>query len=182
MYLVSTDNKFSFDGMNRNTIIPPRFVRLIYLAITVAIILGIVGATKVFSPASTSDISTGRSLQKASTIIYLVVFLILCAFEVLIFLNLQHVLNVERKLVFAVALALPFTLIRLIYSLIAVFGHSKYFSLFTPDVWTSAFMQVLMEMIVAVLLIVAGLLTPPVEKKQGTLQAYDMEQGQQVHK
>ena len=67
--------------------------------------------------------------------------------------------------VYAVALALPFAFVRLLYSLIATFGHSQYISIYSPYVWTEAFMLALMEMVVGTILLIAGLLTQPRQEK-----------------
>ena len=86
----------SFDGMQRDKLLNPLVVRLIYLAITVAIVLSILAGTKLGG--DPSDLSTARSLQEASSIIYLVVFLVLCGLEVLAFINMKHILQGDRRL------------------------------------------------------------------------------------
>lgn len=66
----------------------------------------------------------------------------------------------DNRLGLVIAIATPFLIIRLIYTLLAVFSHWSAFSPFsntTASVTVSLFMEVLMEMVVATLFIAIGL-------------------------
>ena len=77
--------------------------------------------------------------------------------------NLRHVLDGERYLVYAAAAAMPFLLVRIAYSIANAFANNGTFNIFNPEVYVRAFMQVFMEFIIAGIVIVAGFVTqrPP---------------------
>lgn len=141
--------------MNRERFISAMFIRIQYLVITIAIILSIVARVKIEG----GDETTGIKLQRAAGVLYLIVFIVICGLVVLTLINMRYIHFGENRLVYAINICLSITAARILYSLISAFEHSSAFNVFEPNIWTEAFMQVLEEMLVAVVLIAVGLVT-----------------------
>ncbi|KIY02967.1 uncharacterized protein Z520_01432 [Fonsecaea multimorphosa CBS 102226] len=138
--------------------------QLLHLPSLVGIILSVVGSTDLFSD-SHSNVSTGFTLLKTAICLFLVVFVADILITGHCFLKISHVLPGERGLLFAVALALPFMAVRMIFSLLCVFANDpKWFSSWSLE-WTAilihAIFGVLMEAIIVTIFIVAGFITAP---------------------
>lgn len=137
--------------------------RFIHLASLVGLILAIVGGT---DESGSEPSSTGRSLMKAASILFLAMYLALCGVTLLTFHRRTHIFPSEKKLLYAGLAALPLLLVRIIYTVIVSFsgpGSDFYFK--DVNVWAESFMQFLMEAVVVTLFVTAGLMTP---KKQKT--------------
>jgi hypothetical protein len=116
-----------------------------------------------------NEISTGETLRKVSAILLLVGWLVSLGMNVLFVLRLHSVWEGDRPLVYFGLAAEPFLLVRLIYLIVICFAtNSKTFNPFSPNIWVQAFMQVLMEFIVFILFITAGMITPSVKNTSGT--------------
>ena len=63
----------------------------------------------------------------------------------------------EHRLIIAVAISVPFILIRLIYSLLVVFANNRRFNIVTGSVTINLVMAVLEEFVVTILCISVGL-------------------------
>ena len=70
--------------------------------------------------------------------------------------KLSNASSDEKRLVWVVIIALPFILVRLIYSLILVFSHNRHFNLITGSVAIQVVMSVLEEMAVVFIYLVIG--------------------------
>lgn len=92
------------------------------------------------------------------------VYLTFLAGLALVMTHMRHVLDNDRRLVYACVVSVPFVVVRLAYSLALAFKHSGDFSTFAPNVYVKAFMQVLMEFVVAAIVIAAGLVTDRVPR------------------
>jgi hypothetical protein len=132
--------------------------RLLQLLITLALILCIVGGT---SSVSSTGAYTPQTTTKAGEVIYIIAFLILAVIAGVVATKLSHARGNDKMLVWAVILALPFILVRIIYSVISVFGHNPHFSLVTGSVVIHVFMSVLEEMIVVFIYLAIGWKTEP---------------------
>ncbi|KAK5169019.1 uncharacterized protein LTR77_006328 [Saxophila tyrrhenica] len=159
--------------------------RGIHLLSLAALVLAILGGTDISSTIS-STVSLGHTLLKAGSIVFLVIYLALAAITFLTFSRKYAVLTEERKLVDAGLAALPFLLVRIIYTVVVSFaGKGSIFYLWNVNVYVSAFMQFLMEAFVVVIFMTAGLLTPKRAKTVGQRgpeyasvgSEYDMENG-----
>ncbi|KAK3110106.1 hypothetical protein LTR53_015952 [Teratosphaeriaceae sp. CCFEE 6253] len=130
-----------------------------------ALIIAIIGGTNEMH-ADTGDMQTGRSLMEAASLLFLAIFLALAGVTLFTVTNSRWVVANERTLLRACVVALPFILVRIAYTIAVAFsnkGGSLYFR--DVSVWAQAFMQFLMEAIVISLFIVAGLMTPKMEKR-----------------
>ena len=123
------------------------------LLITVALILCIVGGT---SSTSSTGVYTPQVTTKVGVVIYLLALIALALIAAVTTHKLSNAPSGEKRLVWAVILALPFILVRLIYSLISVFSHDHHFNLITGSVAILVVMSVLEEMAVVVIYLVIG--------------------------
>lgn len=137
-----------------------RLERLIHIPILVGLILALVAGTKEFS----SDASTrneGYTMLKAAVLLFLVGLLALVFVAFQTFARRQFILDGEMRLLTVSILAIPFLLVRIIYSIISAFSQgSNTFSIIsdtTRAVVIQAIMAVLMEFIVVGMFIAAGL-------------------------
>lgn len=136
-----------------------------HLVAIVALILAIVGG--VFrAKHDPSKQTTGESLIKASSIIFVAVFVAAAAITVLTFMRKQYVRATDQKLVLASILVLPLLLVRVIYLVIVSFSTDpdSEFYYANVNVYVSAFMQFLMEALVVIVFSTAGLLVPKQSK------------------
>jgi hypothetical protein len=97
--------------------------------------------------------------------LFVVVLVMLTVLAIGAWIHTHRTRKGEKALVVAVLCSLPFLYIRTVYALLAVFAHSKIFSLAsgsTSSETTSLFMSVLMEMAVVVIYLATGLKLPSI--------------------
>ena len=136
-----------------------RGIHLLALGGLVIAIIG--GVDETNTNANTAK--TGRELVEAASILFLTVFLCAAGITVLFMSRKSSVHYTETKLLYAGAIALPFLCVRILYTVIVAFSShdpSSNFYYRNVNVLVSAFMQFLMEAIVVMIFIAAGLLTP----------------------
>ena len=127
--------------------------RAVQLVITLGLILSIVGGT---SSISSTGVYTTQTSSKVGIALFIVAYVALVLITVLTTLNLSSAEGGEKRLDFAVILALPFILVRLAYSALAVFSHHHEFNLVGGSVAIMAVMSVLMEFIVVFIYLLVG--------------------------
>ena len=127
--------------------------RAVQLVITLGLILSIVGGTSSIS--STGAYKT-QTTSKVGIVLFIISYLALVLIAVLTTLNLSSADAGEKRLDFAVVLALPFILVRLAYSALAVFSHHHEFKIVGGSVAIMAIMSVLMEFIVVFIYLLVG--------------------------
>ncbi len=88
--------------------------------------------------------------------LYIVAYIALVVITILTTLHLSSVDIGDKRLDFAVILALPFILVRLAYSALAIFSHHHEFNLISGSVAIQAIMSVLMEFIVVFIYLLVG--------------------------
>jgi hypothetical protein len=159
-------------GMHVHSI-PPRLINLIHLPVLAGLILGIVGGTKLFD-ANPSSVNTGVTYTKVAVVLFLVVFTALAAITASIFMRIRHVMDGDKRLLFACLAASPFFLVRIIYSTIVDFDRSStIFSLLstrTAAVVVQAVMSVAMEFIIVLIFLTAGFMTSAIPRNIDQLQ------------
>lgn len=149
-----TETSVSVDSMKDSRASPFRSIhfRLLQTLIIVGLILSVVGGTSSFSSDKTYTI---KPISKVGIILYIVAY----AAEVLIAVHASKLLprgGGEKGLLFAVIAALPFILVRLIYSALGVIGGVHTFNSFSGSVAAFAIMAVLTEIVVIVIFVSAG--------------------------
>lgn len=154
-------------GMQNNGL-PQIVFRPMQLVLLVALILAIVGNTD-FGSDDPEKVKNGATLAKAGAMLFFVIWLALVALTAWTFLHIRSVLEGERKLLFACVAAMPFLLVRMIYTVAVGFtsSTSSPFYRLGVSVWIQAFMQFAMEGIVVLLFIAAGLATPEDQQRGG---------------
>ena len=128
---------------------------------TVGAILCIVAAT---SANNIADID-GESTLHIGVILYLVAFTALLLLTVGAAVARRSSGKGEGLLIAAVAGSLPFILVRLLYSVIAVFGHDSSFNIVTGSVTIMLVMAVLEEFVVVAIYTITGLKLDVVPKE-----------------
>lgn len=125
----------------------------------VGLILCIIGATSVNNPAEIYDENT----LEIGVILFAVVFVLICLMCAIASIAARRTKRGEGQLIIAVTFVLPFLLVRVVYALVAIFGHNVDFQLgneSTAAVTISLFMEVLEECAVVLIYIVTGLKLP----------------------
>lgn len=131
-------------------------LRIVQTPAAVGLILCIVGATSANTPAQIYNEDT----VKAGVILFTVVFILLCILTGGAALGCRSTGKGEKPLMLAVAFALPFILVRIIYVLIATFGHNADFLIGNESasaVTIDLFMETLEECAVVVIYLATGL-------------------------
>ncbi|EMC95894.1 hypothetical protein BAUCODRAFT_24881 [Baudoinia panamericana UAMH 10762] len=137
-----------------------------------ALIIAIIGGTD-RSSSDPNTMQTGKDLAEAASILFLAILVGLGGIVAQNIMNLRFVLSSEKNLLRAAVVALPFLLVRVIYTVASSFsGPGSPFYYRDENVYLQAFMQFLMEAIIVTIFIAAGLLTPKAEIKTGN---YDLE-------
>ncbi|MCJ1411668.1 hypothetical protein MMC19_005759 [Ptychographa xylographoides] len=150
------------EGINDHSTIP-KILNFIGLLPIAALIMAIIGGIDE-SSSKPSEVSTGTTLVKAAIIIFLVVFLILAVATIATFFMMRSIAKGEERILYALALSIPFILVRLIYSLLVDFSGNAKFSLTYGDVVIQGCMAALMEFIVVIIYLGVGLITPKITR------------------
>lgn len=140
------------------------------LASLVALIIAIVGGVDESHTTNPNDLSTGKDLMEAAAVVFLCVYLALSGIAIWTIDHRRYVRADEKNLMLACAVALPFLLVRIIYTVVSAFsnqGSAFYFR--NANVYIQAFMLFLMEAIIICAYFFAGLTTPKMEQ-MGMLQ------------
>jgi hypothetical protein len=128
--------------------------RLVQLVIMLGLILSIAGgATGTTSPSGAVKPS---GTSEAGIILYVVGFLALMAILFISLGKLHNVPRLERRVAVAVLCAAPFILVRLAYSVLAVFLHNHDFNIINGSVVILVVMRVVEEFIVVFIYILLG--------------------------
>ena len=136
--------------------------RGIHLLALGGLVIAIIGGTDETNT-NANTAKTGRTLVEAASILFLTVYLCAAGIAVLFMSRKSSVHYTETKLLYAGVIALPFLCVRILYTVIVAFSSNNPSSDFyfrNVNVLVSAFMQFLMEAIVVMIFIAAGLLTP----------------------
>lgn len=146
----------------------------IQLASLIALVLAIIGGTDQ-SASNPSKVDTGRTLNRVAVILFLAIWAGLSGITILTYTRIRWVLSTERKLLYAAMISIPFLLIRVAYSLAVGFSSSKSSPFYTwnVNVWAQAFMQFFMEVIVMIIYVAAGLMTPKAQPSELGARAVD---------
>ncbi|KAK9489776.1 hypothetical protein V1508DRAFT_406842 [Lipomyces doorenjongii] len=149
--LITAEVTFTLGEIPDNITKPLRLCRV---ALLVAIILGIVGGNDL---ADDSISQTGHTMSRVSIFLIVGVFVVLTLFT-LYFLIFAQLDSHSRALTMGIAVALPFLLVRIIYSLVNAFSSStaNKFNDLTGDWVIYLVMGVTMEFIVVAVLTITG--------------------------
>jgi len=155
----------------------PRMRRMVQLAGLAAVVLGIVGGTKIAS-SDPNDRSEGYTYTKAAIILVLVQYLATVAILSFSALNMRFILAGDRTLFFCASIAVPFVLVRVIYSICSAFNPtSRTFSQRSDTATAVAIRAVLaiaMEIVAVSLFIYGGIKAPKIAKGERSEDSINM--------
>ncbi|KAL8704101.1 MAG: hypothetical protein Q9201_002735 [Fulgogasparrea decipioides] len=146
-----------------------RIIRALSIPNLLALVLSIVGGTRLDS-SNTSTQSQGKHLTQAGIIIFLVIFVLICAITILTWTSIGSIPGGEQRIFFAVLLALPFIFVRILYSILTDFLDNSTFRLFNGSAMVHLWMAIIEEIIVAIVYIAVGLTTSSVKGDRGPKQ------------
>ena len=129
---------------------------MLHIPILLALILCIVGGTRISSPDSSKH-SSGQSFEKAGGIIFLISYLAIVAFAVLSMSETRNLPHGEKRVLFAVLASLPLLAVRLLYSLLADFDNNSTFNIVDGNATVQLCMATIEEFIVTSFFILAGI-------------------------
>jgi len=156
------------DGTGRSPL-SPRQMKLLQLISLAAVVLSIVGGTDIASSSSNTQAS-GHTFSKVATILILVQFLATAGIAALVFVSFRYVNAGDKRLFLFALAAMPFVLVRVIYSICSAFDyHSSNFSLTSTTIAAvvlRACLGVAMEIVATTIFIIGGLLAPKMQVPQ----------------
>ncbi|PLB43827.1 hypothetical protein P170DRAFT_63216 [Aspergillus steynii IBT 23096] len=133
----------------------PCLFGLLSLATIAAMILSIIGQVQ---SADAERPASANSLSQASVVIFLVVWAGLAILVFSMASRNRYIKAEERRLVRAVALSMPFLLVRVLYSFLGSFSHNPDFDLLTGSPAVLLGMAVLEEFVICVVCLEAGVM------------------------
>ncbi|KAF2160560.1 hypothetical protein M409DRAFT_70316 [Zasmidium cellare ATCC 36951] len=140
--------------------LPQIVFRAIHLIGLAALVLSIVGGTKVQS-SDTSSHNTGKDCLEAGSIIFLAIYVGLALLTILTAFRGKAIPSAEKVLIFAGVGVLPALCVRIVYTVATSWSSSgSIFYYLTPSVVVQALMQFAMEAIAIVIYSWGGLTAP----------------------
>ncbi|KFY57235.1 hypothetical protein V496_06509 [Pseudogymnoascus sp. VKM F-4515 (FW-2607)] len=133
-----------------------RIIQIAQLPTMIALILCIVGGTDEASSDASSR-SEGPKYFKIGIAIFVVIYVLLVALTLITARDVHRALAGERRVYVAVAVALPFIAVRLLYSILAVFTSFKAFSSIDGNTAVELCMALLEEFVVVLMYTAVGL-------------------------
>jgi len=149
----------ALENINKShrTLINTSMLKFVELIILAGLILGIVGGVN----ASDDFIKTGvyqpGSLNKAGTALLIVSYVAIIIATVITFFSISHAEAGEKRLIVAVAAALPFLLVRLVYSIFSTFTHNTNFNLLKGNITILLCVALIEEFVVIIIYESVGL-------------------------
>lgn len=137
------------------------YFRVIQLLITLGLILSIVGGT---SSISSTGVYKVQTTSQVGVILYVVTYIALVLMTLGTIFNATYLPSGEKRFVWAVLIAMPLILVRLIYSLLLVFHHDKNFNLLSGSTVIFAVMTVVEEILVVLIYLTLGWMTDAASK------------------
>ena len=126
-----------------------RLIQVMQLPNIVALVLCIIGGTDLFS-SNPSDVSTGKGLVKGGIIIFVVMYAALVIFAVKSVTELSKAPSAQKRLLAVILAALPFILVRLVWSMLAYFSDIPRFNAYYGSTIIRVFMATFEEFIVVI--------------------------------
>lgn len=143
-----------------------RVFRIMYIFPALAIVLLSAGGSEI-SSLQASTRNTGLALLRTGAVLFLVTAVFLCFVSAAFLARTSRIRCEDRKLMSAVVGSLPFLVVRVLYSVFVEFNYDDQDSVFSPmagNIWARVLMEVLEEWVIVALYLVAGYVSPRVEK------------------
>jgi len=128
-----------------------RHIKVLQLLVTIGLVLGIAGGTITEENWGDTGIFNPSPVSKASTIIFIVVFVGQCAVTGILSRSISYAEPREKRCLYAVALSLPFLAVRVVYSAISNLKYTVTFSSLFGNVTILLCMVLIEEFIVLVI-------------------------------
>ncbi|KAI0909840.1 hypothetical protein F4823DRAFT_562532 [Ustulina deusta] len=141
----------------RNVIVNPRVLYWAQVLVLVGVILGAIGGSQAGSHYAETGVYQVSSLTQASISLTIAGFALLVIATALLGLSVSHVEAGEKRVVLAVALSLPFLLVRVLYQAIGTFNRHSAFNSVTGDVNVFLGTAVIEEIIIVLIIEGIGL-------------------------
>ena len=148
-------------NQSSRTVLSVFYFRAIQLLITLGLILSIVGGT---SSISSTGVYKVQTTSEAGVILYIVTYVALGLMTAVTLWNATYVASAETRLMWAVIVAMPLILVRLIYSLLVVFQHSHTFNIVSGSATVFGVMAVMEEIGVVLIYLFVGWTTDAAPK------------------
>ncbi|KFY78564.1 hypothetical protein V499_02308 [Pseudogymnoascus sp. VKM F-103] len=155
----------SIERRAHSVTITPRLIRLIQLLIMIALILAIVGSINLTDAKTDGDVHDARTLVQAAVGLFIAGYVILCLATVRVLFSISSAEAGERRLIPALAAALPFLLIRVVYAGVGAFGNDAKFNAVTGSDAIFLVMVVLMELAVVIIFEGVGITLKAIPKE-----------------
>ena len=128
---------------------------MLHIPILLALILSIIGGTRI-SSSDSSKVSSGHSLEKGGAIIFLISYLAIVAFAIFTFAELRNLPEGEKRILYAVLASLPLLAVRLLYSLLADFEDNSTFNIVDGNATVQLCMAIIEEFVVTLFFLASG--------------------------
>jgi hypothetical protein len=133
-----------------------RIIQLSQIPIVIGLVFCIVGGTDTAST-NAGNAKNGPTFTKVGIVIFLVFYIVLAILVAVTARDVGNAPRGEKGLYWVIVAALPFLGVRLLWSLIAVFGHDKQFSITGGDPWVNFGMAIVEEFVIVCMYTVSGL-------------------------
>ena len=140
-----------------NTFLKVWMLYIIYAAVVLGLILGIVGSIDAGNSFEQKHVFHPGTLNKAGSIILITCYVAIVAITALISIFKSHIEPGENRLYLAVVLTLPFLLVRLVYTGFTTFSYNPKFNILDGNTTIFICMALIEEFIIIIIFEVAGL-------------------------
>ncbi|PSS08894.1 hypothetical protein PHLCEN_2v3384 [Hermanssonia centrifuga] len=165
---LTTIGQYAFDDEARLRLL----LRVVKIASTVALALAISGGVAAASDTELSKINNGLKMRHIGVIIFAIVLLLITLVHVYYWMNKERIMKHRRNLLLAISFSVPFLAVRVLYTVLSSFAPTGIpgvtsgsaslaaFSSTTGNFVVYLIMSVIMEFIVIIIYVTAGMKTP----------------------
>jgi len=137
--IISSINK------THSTFIQHYHMKLIQIIVMIGLVLSIIGGIDASSNLSSTGVYTPQTYSKIAVGLFIASYVLLAATTIILSFSVPHAEHGEKRLLLAVAISLPFILVRLIYGSISIFANTSDFNSVSGNVTIYLCMALIME-------------------------------------
>lgn len=141
-----------------------RILQLIHLPCILALVLAIIGGTRLASPDASKE-DSAHDFLKTAGVLFLVVLIAIVGVAVSTVPVWRALPPGETKLLVAAFAAFPFLVVRMIYTLLVDFANDDTFNILGGNAFVHLGMSVVEEIIVTVIYLAVGLMVPSMSEQ-----------------
>jgi len=142
---------------SHSTFIQHYHMKLIQIVVSVALILSIIGGINASKDLTSKGTYTPQSLSQAAMGLFIASYVLIVATTIILSFSLPHAEHGEKRLLVAIAISLPFILVRLVYGSISIFANTSDFNSVSGNVTIYLCMALIMELCVVITYETVGL-------------------------